>query len=194
MATLGATLAYDILVAAQAEHGVIPVTYEDDVHPYSDLALGRVDAVVLDAVLAERGVRRNAGLMNQDADLGVGHYVGVLAPGQSALRDRMNGILREAMRDGRLEAIFRHWEMWNEDQPRLYARVLAGESVELLPDGQASGTIDTWEAATAVPARAASGGRDHAGAVVRGDGARGRRRQSDRDRPRLRTRAAAGRC
>ncbi len=52
VATLGATLAYDLLVAAQAEHGVIPVTYEDDVHPYSDLAIGRVDAVLLDDVLA----------------------------------------------------------------------------------------------------------------------------------------------
>jgi polar amino acid transport system substrate-binding protein len=146
VATLGATLAYDILVAAQAEHGLIAVTYEDDVHPYSDLALGRVDAVVLDAVLADRGVRRNAGLMNQDADLGVGYYVGVLAPEQSVLRDRMNGILREAMRDGRLEAIFRHWGMWNEDQPRLYARLLAGESVELLRTA-GSGPINTWEAA-----------------------------------------------
>jgi polar amino acid transport system substrate-binding protein len=146
VATLGATLAYDILISAQVEHGLIAVTYEDDVHPYSDLALGRVDAVVLDAVLADRGVRRNAGLLNQDADLGVGYYVGVLAPEQSALRDRMNRILREAMRDGRLEAIFRRWEMWNEDQPRLYARLLAGESVELLRT-PGSGTINTWEAA-----------------------------------------------
>jgi polar amino acid transport system substrate-binding protein len=146
VATLGATLAYDILAAAQTEHGLVPVTYEDDVHPYSDLGLGRVDAVVLDAVLADRGVRRNAGLVNQDADLGVGYYVGVLRPGQSALRDRINGILREAMRDGRLETVFRHWEMWNEDQPRLYARLLAGESVELLPTTGA-GTTDTWEAA-----------------------------------------------
>ena len=145
VATLGATLAYDLLVAAQAEHGVVPVTYEDDVHPYSDLALGRVDAVVLDAVLADRGVRRNAGLINQDTDLGVGYYVGILAPGEQALRDRINGILREAMRDGRLEAIFRHWDMWNEDQPRLYARLLAGESVELRTADSAS--TDTWEAA-----------------------------------------------
>jgi len=128
IATLGATLAYDILVTAQREYGSFPVTYEDDVHPYSDLALGRVDAVVLDEVLAARGVRRNPGLVNQDADLGVGYYVGVLAPGQAALRDRINDILKEAMRDGRLEAIFRRWNMWNEDQPRLYARVLASRT------------------------------------------------------------------
>src|SRR5688500_16478107 len=74
VATLGATLAYDLLVAAQAEHGVIPVTYEDDVHPYTDLAINRVDAVLLDYVLAERGVRRNPGLGNQSTDMGVGYH------------------------------------------------------------------------------------------------------------------------
>jgi len=128
VATLGATLAYDLLVDAQARNGIIPITYEDDVHPYGDLALGRVDAVVLDAILAERGVRRNPSLANQPAALAVGHYVGILAPGRAQLRDRMNQILRDAMRDGRLEAIFRRWNVWNQDQPRLYARVLAGAS------------------------------------------------------------------
>ena len=125
VATLGATLAYDLLVAAQAEHGIEVVTYEDDVHPYSDLVLGRVDAVVLDEVLAKRGVARNPSLVNQATDLGTGFYVGLLSPAQAALRDRVDAILRQAMSDGRLEAIFRRWNMWNDDQPRLYARVLA---------------------------------------------------------------------
>ena len=146
VATLGATLAYDMLVAAQAQHGVIPVTYEDDVHPYSDLALGRVDAVVLDYVLAERGTARNAGLVNQQAPLGVGRYVGVLAPDRTALRDRIDDILRQAMRDGRLEAIFRRWNMWNEDQPRLYARVLASDATEMVPASAGAATLTVWEA------------------------------------------------
>jgi His/Glu/Gln/Arg/opine family amino acid ABC transporter permease subunit len=122
VATLGATLAYELLVAAQATHGVVPVTYEDDVHPYSDLALGRIDAVILDQVLAERGVRRNPSLINRDTALAIGHYVGELSPTQAPLRDRINEILREAMRDGRLESIFRKWGMWNERQAVLYQR------------------------------------------------------------------------
>jgi His/Glu/Gln/Arg/opine family amino acid ABC transporter permease subunit len=60
------------------------------------------------------------------------------------LRDRVNEILREAMRDGRLEAIFRRWGMWNADQPRLYARVLAGSDTELVPPSAAA--LDPWEA------------------------------------------------
>jgi polar amino acid transport system substrate-binding protein len=152
VATLGATLAYDLLVDAQARDGIIPITYEDDVHPYSDLVLGRVDAVVLDAILANRGVRRNDGLVNQPAPLAVGHYAGILAPGQTGLRDRMNAVLRDAMRDGRLEAIFRRWDVWNEDQPRLYARVLADTSQYPVPASSlvssgASANADVWQAA-----------------------------------------------
>jgi polar amino acid transport system substrate-binding protein len=127
VATLGATLAYDLLLKAQVEHGVVPVTYEDDIHPYSDLALGRVDAVMLDEVLAERGVRRNAGLFNLATDVGRGFYVGILSPQNRALRDRIDEILRGAMRDGRLEQIFRRWNMWNDDQPGLYARLIGDQ-------------------------------------------------------------------
>ena len=146
VATLGATLAYDLLVSARQQYGLIPVTYEDDVHPYSDLALGRVDAVLLDYVLAERGVRRNPGLVNQPTSVGVGHYVGILAPDNVALRDRMNDILRQAMADGRLEAIFRTWRMWNEDQPVLYARLTNGTAAP--PDTLgAPVAMSSWEAA-----------------------------------------------
>lgn len=143
VATLGATLAFDLLTAAQLRHGVVPVPYEDDVHPYSDLALGRVDAVLLDAVLADRGVRRNPGLQNQDSAAGVGYYVGIFAPGNAGLRDRVDSILREAMRDGRLEAIFRRWGLWNPEQAELYARVLAsaGTNGSSGPAGQA-GSVD----------------------------------------------------
>ena len=146
VATLGATLAYDLLVAAQAEHGLVPVTYEDDVHPYSDLALGRVDAVLLDEVLANRGVARNPGLINAVEPIGTGRYVGILAPGNTALRDRMNDILIQAMRDGRLEAIFKRWDMWNEDQPRLHARLIQNQPLD---DAVAASPeqISTWDAA-----------------------------------------------
>jgi polar amino acid transport system substrate-binding protein len=131
VATLGATLAYDLLLAAQTKFGVVPVTYEDDVHPYTDLVLGRVDAVLLDEVLARRGIRRNPGLTNQPTDVGVGHYVGITAPANAPLRDRMNEILLQAMADGRLEAIFRRWDMWNDDQPPLYARLARGGQAEI---------------------------------------------------------------
>jgi len=36
--------------------------------------------------------------------------------------------------------------MWNEDQPRFYARVLAGESVEMVPAAAGTASPGTWEA------------------------------------------------
>jgi len=124
VATLGGTTAYELLLAAEREHGVEPVSYDDDVHPYDDLANGRVDAVLLDNVIAERSMRRVPGLVTQPDAVAVGHYVGILAPAQTALRDRIDGILRQAMTDGRLETILRRWLVWNDDQPQLHARLL----------------------------------------------------------------------
>jgi polar amino acid transport system substrate-binding protein len=124
VATLGGTMAYDLLLAAERTHGITAVSYDDDVHPYSDLALGRVDAVVLDNVLADRAMRRNTGLHTHGDALAVGHYIVITAPENTALRDQVDRILRDAMRTGALEAIFRKWNVWNDDQRALYARVL----------------------------------------------------------------------
>jgi len=148
--TLGSTLAFDILQQAAKTLGVVVVPYENDVHPYSDLALGRLDAVVLDAVLAERGVNRNPGLVNAVASVGVGRYVGILAPEAMALRDQIDAVLKRAMGDGRLEAIFRKWRLWNDDQPGLYARVLGGDEVApeatVQPAAETAGSESVWAA------------------------------------------------
>ncbi len=85
VATLGGTIAYDLLLAAQQTHGITAVSYDDDVHPYSDLAIRRVDAVLLDQVLAERAMRRIPGLITRPDAVAVGRYVGVLAPEQTAV-------------------------------------------------------------------------------------------------------------
>jgi len=123
--TLSGTIAFEILLEAEQQHGLIPRPYEDDVHPYQDLENGRVDAVLLDNVLADRALRKFSGLAVQPGSVATGHYVGVLSKSNAALRDRIDGILRAAMADGRLEAIFRKWGVWNEDQPPFFASVLA---------------------------------------------------------------------
>jgi polar amino acid transport system substrate-binding protein len=148
--TLGGTIAYEILLRAERDFGIYAVSYDDDVHPYSDLAIGRVDAVLLDHVLAERRGRAIAGLIIQPQTVAVGHYVGVLAARNAALRDQVDEILRGAMRDGALEKIFRKWGVWNDDQPKLYARVLAGESVPAVSGfktADVTPALSAWEAA-----------------------------------------------
>jgi len=144
VATLGSTIAYDILLAARDSTGVIPISYDDDVHPYADLVHGRMDAVLLDHIIALRALRRRGGtgFVILPAPVAIGHYVGVLARADSALRDSMDAVLREAMRDGSLEQIFRRWNVWDDTQRPFFASVL---------QTRAAGAAGTAKAARAAP-------------------------------------------
>jgi polar amino acid transport system substrate-binding protein len=150
VATLAGTIAYEILLRAEKEHGIRIASYEDDVHPYSDLVIGRVDAVLLDNVLAERRHRAMRGFSIQPQTVAIGHYVGVLSQQNAPLRDSFNEILRGAMRDGRLEEILKRWSVWNDDQPKLYEKLLAGVPVPAVVGLDTSTSVATagrWEAA-----------------------------------------------
>jgi polar amino acid transport system substrate-binding protein len=69
-------------------------------------------------------MRRNSGLYTHPDAIAIGHYIVITAPGNTALRDQVDQVLKAAMRDGTLERIFRKWNVWNDDQPALYKRVL----------------------------------------------------------------------
>ena len=131
VATLGGTMAYDLLVARRDDLGIVAVSYDDDVHPYEDLLHGRVDAVLLDHIIAARSMRRlGGGLVTQPAAVATGHYVIVLARANGALRDEVDAALRAMMADGSLERIYRRWEIWDPGQQGLFDRVLAGAPPE----------------------------------------------------------------
>jgi len=153
VATLGATIAYDLLVAARDSTGLIALSYDDDVHPYADLVAGRVDAVLLDHIIAQRALRRSGGsrFVIVAQPVALGHYVGVLARADSVLRDSVDAVLREAMRDGTLEQILRRWDVWDPSQGALFDHVLrstttpvaataASQTLKYLPSlGRAAG-------------------------------------------------------
>jgi len=149
--TLGGTIAYEILLQGERRFGLEAVSYDDDVHPYSDLLLGRVDAVLLDNVLAERRRKSMTGITVQPDAVAISHYVGVLAARNASLRDAANEVLRRAMRDGTLERIFRKWGVWNDDQPALYASLVAREAVAAvtlsgMDEPIGVGTLGRWQA------------------------------------------------
>jgi polar amino acid transport system substrate-binding protein len=137
--TLGATIAYERLLDAQQREGVLLVSYDDDVHPYEDLRQGRLDAVLLDNIIAARSVRRVGGLTIQPIPVATGHYIGVLAKENAALRDRINEILKARMRDGTLERIDRKWGIWDNYQPKFFASVIEGSRVAPARVSEATG-------------------------------------------------------
>src|SRR5262249_30089585 len=111
-----------------------------------------VDAVLLDNVLAERRRRTLAGFTVQPQPVAIGHYVGELGARNTAMRDRINAILLDGMRSGDLERIFRKWNVWNDDQPKLYSRLVAGESIApvVVLDNistSSAASVSRWEAA-----------------------------------------------
>jgi polar amino acid transport system substrate-binding protein len=99
------------------------------VHPYSDLVSARVDAVLLDHIIAERALHRhgNTGFVILARPVAAGRYVGVLARRDSLLRDSIDVVLRETMRDGSLEAILRRWNVWDDSQQSFFDRSLRAE-------------------------------------------------------------------
>ena len=150
VATLGSTKAYDILEREGARTGLVPISYDDDVHPYSDLVGGRVDAVLLDHVIAERSLKRMGGFVIQPEPVAVGHYVGVLARADSALRDSADAILRARMRDGSLEKTFRAWGVWDSTQAAFLRR--SASAVATRDSARPAPTPAASSALTYVPA------------------------------------------
>jgi len=137
--TLGGTMAYEKLLEAQKTLGITPVSYDDDVHPYEDVVSGRLDAVLLDNIIAARSMKRTRGLYTHfDRPVATGHYIAVLARENTALRDRVNDILKARMRDGTLERIYRKWEIWDEFQPKFFATVLVQNAAKPQPSNSAT--------------------------------------------------------
>ena len=142
--TLGGTIAYEILLANRSRFGFEPVSFDDDVHPYTDLAGGRLDAVLLDHIIAARAMKRTPGLAVAPDAVATGHYVGVLAKSNTELRDRINRILTNRMRDGTLERIYRKWGIWDDSQAAFFQASLAEKPPQA---GEAAASGSRWAAA-----------------------------------------------
>ena len=128
--TLGGTIAYEILLAAEKTHDITAVSYDDTVHPYEDVTKGRLDAVLLDNIIAKVQMSRIPGLFTHfDTPVAKGNYIIVLARENTKLRDQVNEILKARMRDGTLERIYRKWDVWDQFQPQLFARMSGGQAI-----------------------------------------------------------------
>ena len=123
--TLGQSLAHQLL----RHQPIVLKLYEGQDEPYSDLLNGRLEAVLLDSVIATRYGLTRPGLELADPDLGRGTYVIAVRKSEPELRDALNQGLEELRANGQLAAILTKWKI--EDAS------IAGGAIGLSPPGGA---------------------------------------------------------
>ncbi len=106
--TLKASLADRIL---QGEPGIAVRYYDEETNAYSDLALHRLDAVLLDWPIALYYAAPDARLKLVGAPVGDLAYGIAFARGQDALRGQVDQALRDMQQDGSLHRILQRWNL-----------------------------------------------------------------------------------
>ena len=120
--TLAASFAFELL---RATPGVDFVLYEGVEEPYIDLEQGRLDAVVLDNIIADRyGLARPT--LRAAGTIGDGTYAIAVRPSDTTLLQAIDAALGELMHSGELRRILTRWSLWNERQDHLAVAATAG--------------------------------------------------------------------
>lgn len=115
--TLSGTVAQDILTGLG---GVDVRIYPGQVEPYEDLAIGRIDAVLLDLPIAAYYGKPNPRLRYAGKPVGEGFYGIAVRKGDADLQKAMDGIIAKLLISGELKKIYEKWDLWNEPQKKLY--------------------------------------------------------------------------
>ena len=119
VATLENTAAARLL----AKHKIATKTYTDQVNPYKDLSLERVDAVLLDYPIAVWVVKKDPELSKSLKFVGQplepGYYAIAFDPKNEALAKQVDDALGRLIENGTVKKILEKWELWNDDQKEL---------------------------------------------------------------------------
>lgn len=112
--TLNQTYAHDILRMLPLE----AVVYEGNEEPYSDLAVGRLDAVLLDNIIADRYgcIPSRPTLRCVPYDVARGTYAIGIRQSDRELKAAIDQALAAMRGDGELERILRRWKLWDDRQ------------------------------------------------------------------------------
>jgi polar amino acid transport system substrate-binding protein len=115
--TLSGTVAQDILMKMD---GVDVKIYAGQVEPYEDLAIGRLDAVLLDLPIAAYYAKPNPKLKYAGQPVGEGFYAIAIRRGDVELKVKIDEILLKLVNSGRLKEIYEKWDLWNDKQTKLF--------------------------------------------------------------------------
>jgi polar amino acid transport system substrate-binding protein len=112
--TLSQTVAHDILRAQPLE----AVVYEGNVEPYLDLEQGRIDAVLLDNIIAQRYgcTSEHPTIVCLPDDVTRGTYIIGIRKADPELAAAIDSAILAMRADGTLEGILRHAGLWDARQ------------------------------------------------------------------------------
>lgn len=112
--TLANSQAWELLRGSGAE----AIPYEGVQEPYIDLEQGRLDAVLMDDIIAQRyGMPRPA--LGVVGDVAEGYYAIAVRPGEDDLRQALDDALDRIARSGELRGILRRWGIDNASEQRM---------------------------------------------------------------------------
>ncbi len=146
--------------------GVDLRTYENQNNAYDDLAIGRLDAVLMDWPIAVYYSRPNPRLRLAGPPIAEVRYGIGLRPADTQLRREVDAALRDLIRTGQLERIYRKWEIWNEETDRLFRSMISSTPGSLVPSPGRQG-ISGMVAEVAAPASSEPGWRERGRQVIR---------------------------
>ena len=115
VAVLNQTYAYELVRSMPVE----PVLYEGVEEPYLDLQHGRVDAVLLDNIIADRYGCNLEGVHCLPDEMGRGVYVIGVRKQDPELLDAIDEAIEAMRSDGELRRILEKWRLWDarQEQP-----------------------------------------------------------------------------
>jgi polar amino acid transport system substrate-binding protein len=120
--TLSGSVAQDIL---QKIPSVDIRIYTGQAEPYEDLAIGRIDAVLMDSPIAAYYARPNPSLKYAGRPVGEGEYGIAVRKADGDLKGKIDEILEKLYLSGKLKRIYEKWGLWNGDQEKLRGRIEA---------------------------------------------------------------------
>jgi polar amino acid transport system substrate-binding protein len=114
----------------KAVPGIDVASYDDNVRPYDDLEIGRVDAVLLDLPIAVYHAKKREKLKFVGEPFGEGLYAIAVRKNSPELLAAVDAALGDMVRDGSLKAILDKWGLWNSAQEKLSTVQLTNESTQ----------------------------------------------------------------
>jgi polar amino acid transport system substrate-binding protein len=128
--TLKASLAQRIL---EQTGGIEVRSYENQNNPYDDLAIGRLQAVLMDAPIAVYYSKPNPKLKIVGDSIGRMEYGIALRKRDAALLTEVNTALLALIKSGELRRIYDKWGIWNTETGELFEKLAPGSQAQAAP-------------------------------------------------------------